>query len=95
MTLDEYKAAINEMISNPDAAGEKGAAIIEALTADDAARVQMQEQVESQKKTIADLNSKLFMTQTGQAKKEEEHEETPRETFNRLFDERFYPEEAK
>lgn len=95
MTIEEYTAAITEMINNPEGAGEKGASIIEALKADDEARSTLASQVEAQKKTIADLNSKIFMTQTGQGKQEEEHEETPRETFNRLFDERFYPEDKK
>lgn len=94
MKLDEYMQAIQSMIDDPTKAGETGASIIEALKADDANRATLESQIEEQKKTISQLNSKIFMSQTGQVKQEEEHEETPRETFNRLFDERFYPNEG-
>lgn len=94
MKVDEYQNLINKMISEPDNAGETGKTIIEAIKADDAARAAADETIKAQTTKIAELNSAIFMSSSGkpkEAEEHEEHEETPRETFNRLFDERFYP----
>lgn len=94
MTLEEYTAAIQSMIDDPSKAGETGASVLESLKADDAQRATLEAQAKEQQKTITQLNSKLFMSQTGTATKtEDESEKTPREIFNELFDARFYPEE--
>lgn len=92
MKVEEYEALINKMISSPDESAATGKSILEAIKADDAERTSLAETAGAQKKKIAELNSELFMTATGKGKEpEEEHKETPKEAFNRMFDERFYP----
>lgn len=96
MTLEEYNKAIADMINAPDRLGENGAALLENIKADDAARAEAQKTIDEQKKTIADLNNKIFMSTTGTAPAQtEEKEKTPREIFNELFDARYYPKEKK
>lgn len=96
MTYDEYNKAITDMINNPDKLGENGASLLEKIKIDDANRAEAQKTIEEQKKTIADLNNKIFMAATGNTPAQtEEQEKTPREIFNELFDARFYPKEKK
>lgn len=92
MKVEDYEKLVNSMISEPEKAGDTGKTIMENIKADAEASNALTETVSNQKKTIAELNSKIFMTTTGKPDTvEEEHEETPREIFNKLFDERFYP----
>lgn len=91
MKVEEYEQLINKMISEPDNAGETGKSILDAIRADDTARVADAETIKAQKAKISELNSAIFMSATGKPPDaKEEHEETPKEMFNRLFDERFY-----
>lgn len=96
MKVEEYSDLISKLIADPGNSAKIGSDILEAIKADDANRAADAETIKAQSAKIAELNAAIFTQSTGKPPDEkEEHEETPREAFNRLFDERYYPEEGK
>lgn len=99
MKLEEYKALVTKMVTDPDTAQATATELLNAITEDDGIRAGYESQISDLNDRIAKLNetnSKLFLNVTGQAKQEEEEQEkTPKELFNELFDERFYSKEKE
>lgn len=94
MTYDEYKAVISEIVAGGDDAADKGASVMEAIKADDEKRAEDAKTISNQAATIKKLKSDLFLLRTG-GKQEDAtggapKEETPEETFTKLFNDRYY-----
>lgn len=96
MKLDDYKALVTKIVTEPDVAEATATDLINALTEDDGIRQGYESQIEELNNRITKLNetnSKLFLNMTGspkEAKEDEELEKSPKEIFNTLFDERYY-----
>lgn len=99
MTNEEYSAKIDALIKSktPEADALE---LMEAIKTDKAHEAEQDATIKSQTEKIASLTesnnrlyNKLFVAQTGHVEEHnaEQHEETPRERFNRLFDEKYYP----
>lgn len=97
MTVDELKKAVSVMLSEQDnnVKTQAGQTIIDSFTELEANTTKLtteNEQLTERNKQLNEANATMFLRSIGGktgTEEAEETEETPRERFNRLFDEKY------
>lgn len=95
MTLDEFKGTVGSIIGEGDAnvRTQAGQSLIDAFTELDATNTQLttaNADLTERNKKLNEANASMFLRTIGKTDDPTpEHEETPRERFNRLFDEKY------
>lgn len=95
MTYEEYENLVTILTTATDGKEGVAADLLAALKEDDAKRTADQTTIAELNNKVSKLNetnSKLFLSMTGNGgkSKEDEHEKTPREIFNELYDKKYY-----
>lgn len=82
MTYEEYEAAINKMVAEPETAPIAAQSLLQAIKDDGAALDAAQAAIRDRDdkiRTLQDTNIKLFLTQTGTTSDQIEEDEGPKD----------------
>lgn len=97
MKIEDYEKLVQSVVAGGDDKEAKATDLLEALRADDAKRTedaQKMQQQEDRIRTLTETNSRLFLSVSGGNNSDGSGSEgtstNPRDTFNDLFDKRFY-----